>query len=688
MYFRILFLLLAVFFSGILKGQLSSIEKYYGSNYTLCHFLVKDTLWLGSTNCLMKILVTENKVLQIYSIENSPITHSISKIWVDRQNRVCVVYDRNNLAMLSEGNWISWSLGDIIPGAKEQKSEFTDLMISGNGDIYCYEYYYKGIYKYSANGWKKVADLLSPDSQFQKFVLHPGGDVWWMHCTCNTNTESFVMNMDSTDRIIMDFDILDVDFLSDSTMYWVEYDGSIKKRKPNGTVLIVAKLPEFSQTGIGIQVTEDGTFYLITKNELYILKDKIFYKYENMALDELESFVNLMVDDRGEAWMLTSNRILIRYVNEKFEHIKHGIGFRGGIQPNIDKSILWFDSYEYICSYNVKTGEVKHFDMPPDLNFYSFAPSIFPNEMWLSTSKGLIHFDGIKWNIRYDTLKPKTIYDLKYYSPSQLIGMFIDGFENYLSVYDVIKRNWTRLDTKKSPLVISRFYLDKLNRPWSNFFDSIAYYDNDKWNFLTRTNSNMPKQKWIQLAFDSKNKLYAASDTSLYSYDGFNWIKLASSSCSWTSTLFVDSRDWVWLGNSCLVQDYYDGLEWHSISKGIANVPASISGDIGEDSNGDMWAAYNPVIKYKLDLTKTHDPHNALQILKVYPNPASQSVTVECPEDKGKLVIYNLMGKELWSMTLSNRNCNISLDQFKTGLYNVVWKSTSNKMTSKISILK
>jgi hypothetical protein len=533
-------------------------------------------------------------------------------------------------------------------------------------------------------------DLLATDAHFQKFLLHPNGNIWWMNCACNTNSDNFVISMDSSFQIVLSPIISDVCFFKDSSLYGIEWDGNIIKIKLNGTNLIKANIPNAATTNSRIWVADNETVSLIAGNEFFILKDGKISRYVNDKLDDFGSFVNLTVDEHDVAWIYSANRIISKFENGNFSFVKYGLGTKAGVQANSDKSILWFDNYEFICSYNVQTGEVRHFDIPLGANPYEFAQDADPNKMWLATFKGLMHFDGVKWNILYDTLstKYKTIYALKNYSSTQLIGMFIDGYVNLLRLYDMKSGVWTDFHQGKSPLIISRFYLDKLNRPWSNFFDSIAYYDNNKWNFLTRFNSNMPKQKWIQLAFDSKNKLYAASDTSLYSFDGIQWQRLASSSCSWTSTLFVDSRDWVWLGNNCLIQDYYDGKDWHSISEGIPNIPKSISGSLGEDGNGDIWSTSNPVIKYKIDVTKTQSPIRENNMLKVYPNPAYQFVAIECPNEIGKLFVYDMLGVQIWSTIISSRYSEISLTQFNSGLYNLIWKGNTSSSTFRISIIK
>ncbi len=680
--FQILIQILLI--NSILIGQNYNFEKKFGSSESLCHFIIKDTLWLGTTNCLMKILIQENQIIQIYSINNSPIDGKVNAIWVNNSNQVCIAIDGSKVALFNNNIWQTW-LAEKISSNPLESINIKYISISEKGDIFCYDSHKHILYSFRNNQWNSVYKLKDSKDNFIRFIQHPNGNIWWLN---NSSAGSFIIMMDSVTQIKLKAKTWDIVFNKDSTLYGIQADGSIVKIITNDTTLVVGTISNLFIENASIKVGKNDTIYVNINKDLYELKENTITKYYNDKLNDAYRKTDLFIDDNHGVWInYLFDNVICKFKDGIFSVVKYGLGEQENINSNSDKSILWFNERSFICSYNVKSGEVTHYDIPIGSDPYEFAESTDPNQMWLATFNGLMHFDGSKWNIKYDTLKPEPIYSLKKYSPTQLMGLFAKGSAYSLRLYDINKNTWTEFNNGNTPLTLARFYLDKTNRPWSYLSDSLTYFDNGKWNFLSSLNSNFPKGFCCLLAFDSKNKMYAASSKSVYSYDGVTWEQIDSNICYQPYDLYVDSRNWLWLVNDCPGLSYYDGKFWNYVTTANSNISNALN-KLEEDSNGDMWISANPVLKYKIKLTNSNKVSPDIRQLIVFPNPAYKNVMIVCPENKGNISIYNIFGSEIWSSAILDRNLNVSLEKFVPGLYRIVYNNSINIILSKILIVE
>jgi hypothetical protein len=671
--------------SIFLTVQSGVFEKYYSSYVSFCHFVVKDTLWLGTTNCLMKILTTEDKILSIYSKENSPINNRVTAIFVDQSNRVCVVIDDQRISTLTNDKWQTWNGNEITSSSVGGRLGFYNISVSDKGIIYCHEWSKNKIYAYQNNQWSTLFEL-APNTNFRKFLRHPNGSIWWFNRPNGTN---LVTATDTTAEIILANEIFDVAFSPDGTLYGIKYDGNLVNIKENGTTLVKAKLPDSNMDNPSIEVGRNGAVYVNQHEDLYVFQDKTIKRYTTDKFNYFSDYAKIIIDEKEIPWIHygRDNRVF-KFENGKFTEVKKGIYSGESVKANSNKSILWFNTFDFICGYNVITGEIRHFDIPPGTHPYVFAESDDPNQMWLGTSKGLLHFDGNNWNLKSDSFTKKTIYDLKRISSSQLIGLFSEGTSINLKLYDIKNNTWSNFYNGNSPLRIYRFYIDKTKKVWANLFDSLTYFEQGQWKYLSLSNSNMPNEKWIHLDFDSKNKLYAASNSKLYSYDGLKWELLDSAFCNANADLLIDSRDWIWGLNRCPGLSYYNGKNWIDFHTNNSNIPSINYNNIDEDANGDIWVSSNPAIKYKVNITQSKEVSQNLEDLIAYPNPANQIVTIDCPDNKGSLSIYNLLGMEVYKTNVSEYTNTISVEDLTPGLYNIVWRNSMHKLISKALFIK
>lgn len=76
-------------------------------------------------------------------------------------------------------------------------------------------------------------------------------------------------------------------------------------------------------------------------------------------------------------------------------------------------------------------------------------------------------------------------------------------------------------------------------------------------------------------------------------------------------------------------------------------------------------------------------------LIKVYPNPTSNMVTIEFQNDfKGTYTIYDVLGKQILVNTLNSIKTQVSLETYDSGMYLLVLNNEYGKLIQIIKILK
>jgi endonuclease I len=106
----------------------------------------------------------------------------------------------------------------------------------------------------------------------------------------------------------------------------------------------------------------------------------------------------------------------------------------------------------------------------------------------------------------------------------------------------------------------------------------------------------------------------------------------------------------------------------------------------------------NPFIDHPEFLILIYDPTNAINdtyynSVKVYPNPAGNSISVEAPlifSSNSSLSIYNIYGQEVYYGTGSSLNPTLNLDvsSLQNGMYFLLIKSENQVLSSKFQVLR
>jgi len=132
-----------------------------------------------------------------------------------------------------------------------------------------------------------------------------------------------------------------------------------------------------------------------------------------------------------------------------------------------------------------------------------------------------------------------------------------------------------------------------------------------------------------------------------------------------------------------------DGLNWTAFGE---NMPDAIVNDLHiHESEETLYAATYGRSAYKIDISGNPGStiSNTFEKIKVYPNPASETITVSSPEQFAglNLIFYDTNGKIVFESNIDENNATINISELETGVY-YIKIYFNNKTTIKKLIVK
>lgn len=167
------------------------------------------------------------------------------------------------------------------------------------------------------------------------------------------------------------------------------------------------------------------------------------------------------------------------------------------------------------------------------------------------------------------------------------------------------------------------------------------------------------------------------------------YLHASTSRCSitggyfYTGTAYPNFNGKYFFGDYCTAEiawtDNSGSITWAYDASGVLTT-------FGEDSNGELYAAINSTLYKIIDTSLGNDSFNQPTV-KMFPNPARNSLTVTAASELKSIILFDLLGKKVHAETIASQVKEYTIDSsnLSTGLYFVtVETQTGLKFTSKI----
>ena len=385
----------------------------------------------------------------------------------------------------------------------------------------------------------------------------------------------------------------------------------------------------------------------------------VMFTTENSDLP-LNAIDNLVIDSNDNLWFHTNNSIFMYNQNEgKWTEFNES---NSNLNNGFTHIEVAFDGSVYVSSTNI-------YKYNSDLVNFEIIEENIICDKFVFDKNGVLYFvKQVNVYAKFDD-KEIEIYNGQIDGPNYpteliidnngILWFAIDGYENALYSYDGTKLNTLDSIFKENPRIgINSISIDANNNIWlGNGLDGIVLYysiNDNRWINFNNTNSPIGNQGMFLKALrtDSNNDVWMISailnsspPISLFKYDGSDWFEysidkafnIKEGEILILLTLAIDSKNNVWIGTR-------DGL-------------------------------------IKFNETTTSVETNNTDLISIYPNPASNQLTIDL---QGKQAIgYTIsdIKGNLIENKLGNYSgqININLKSYPIGTYILELTLTNNQ---------
>ena len=338
-------------------------------------------------------------------------------------------------------------------------------------------------------------------------------------------------------------------------------------------------------------VYNSGSFIYSDDNRDLWFEDNLdpglIYRYNGTSWQQIDmgstdyDIQALTVDNHGNIWFASADTL------ERYD----GKSWKTFTCPQKGINSLAVDNQGNIWC-GIEFGPVLQFDgnswktyLTDDLqgiNQQTFIACDNEGNTWVSTTYGLLRFDGKSWeNVNHD------IYDVSCFLDDKQGNLWF-GTGNNLYRYD--DKTWEDL-SPPSDIPVNSIVEDNTGNIWVSSLFYIDRFDGKLWTIFDMRNIfgfPDPNIVVVSIMFDNQNILWVTTCTGVLRFDGISWKVytvadgLADNA---VSKIIQDKSGNIWACGSYSGLDRFDGSSWQSFLIGDRIF------DIAQAQNGDIWVA-------------------------------------------------------------------------------------------------
>ncbi|MDX2246461.1 MAG: T9SS type A sorting domain-containing protein [Bacteroidia bacterium] len=406
---------------------------------------------------------------------------------------------------------------------------------------------------------------------------------------------------------------------------------------------------------------------------------------------------------------------------------------------------IFVDSHDRLWAAN-GNGGFQVFDCPKWQSYGPWNQGLYPSPQSLSTvgASTCEDSEGNIW-IAYHSTNGTVVkipggdyqnyaawetYDLSNSPISWIDASIADGFGNVFfysdygtHMYNNSTGTWKTWDLTNSPLQYYSygFGRDSSGKVYFAGFQQLSIYNNGVWDSVNLPAIGANISVANDIAFDSQNNMWLATDEGVWKYDGTNWTNWTASNSTITdnhvSSIIINKNDSVFVSSYHAQGFFYggisifDGVSWKTFNISNSDLPSEQIDDMELDTRGNLWintftkgvTVYRKggvsgfdCMDYSLQTTNTTGISPTIYPpnldIKAYPNPFSSIITLEITASETKAIelsVVDVLGREVKTLTskmlYSGKNeITLDLSILDKGIYFCRVKSGENDQTLKL----
>jgi ligand-binding sensor domain-containing protein len=411
---------------------------------------------------------------------------------------------------------------------------------------------------------------------------------------------------------------------------------------------------------------------------------------------------------------------------------------------------IFVDSHDRLWAAN-GNGGIQIFDCPKWESYGPWNQGLYPSPQTLSTVGAAICEDsfGNIWfayhstngtvvkipNGNYQNYAAWQIFDLNNSPVSWVEESFSDGFGNVffysdygIHMYNNNTSSWTTWDLTNSPLQYDSygFGTDLNGKAYFGGYQQLSTYNNGVWDSIHLPTIGANVTAVNDIAFDSINNMWLATDEGVWKYNGSSWTMWDSNNSSivdnHVSSIDIAENGTVYIssfGASGFLNggiSIYNGSTWTSLTMENSGLPGEQIDDIDLDSRGNLWinTFTEGVTVYKgggvsglecidrsLQVGTTGVQSNSIVVKEFslaqnYPNPFNPTTNLEFTISRSgyvSLKVYDILGKVVATLVeadliAGNHEYTFDGTVLSSGIYFYTLSSHGYTETKRMMLLK
>lgn len=471
-----------------------------------------------------------------------------------------------------------------------------------------------------------------------------------------------------------------------------------------------------------LAVSDQGLVWLGTSAGLYKFNGVTFTKINQPLLTESRS-VSIAAD--GDIWVGSYYGVgkLSGSSFEFFYPVDNGMADNQVYEIETDQSnTVWIGTRHGLATFSSPPWPIYNTSSSaiPENYIKSIAIDRYGNK-WMGSwdNAGLIKFDGSEWSVFQpdegtttfidhvvvDTNNIKWISDMyhgiqsfndtswTYYNevnsglPDNFVrSIFADkdnniwvGLEYYgAAVFD--HSGWTYYDTSNTCMErnqVEDICIDEIGNAWFSVdWSTVIRISNSGCEVFNSTNSGLANNFVKRIIADHQGKIwFGMQQGEISSYDGLNWstYHLGPNGYYTVNDMAVDEANNLWVGTNGAGLYKFDGTEWTNYTVINSGLCCNEILSLAIDSLGTKWIGTEAGLSlFNEDgFVSNHYLTSTRHNLKLYPNPAGESLTISLPinQKTSHIQVLNVNGILIRNTTLSGNQTTIDIHDLTPGMY-------------------
>jgi hypothetical protein len=320
-------------------------------------------------------------------------------------------------------------------------------------------------------------------------------------------------------------------------------------------------------------------------------------------------------------------------------------------------------------------------------------------------STGVYHFDGTNYTF-FDAdnsgLTSNGISSIDVAPDgTEYVGMGAAGllFEGGLAIYN--DNIWTSYNQSATTLPVDDVLSVLKSQNGMIYIGTggggLVTKDDDVWTTYDTDNSNIPGETPICIKENSDGMAWIAfQNGSIATFDGENFVIIRDAlskdfpNADVTDMLF-DANETLWIAFNNEGIGKYDGTDWTFYNSTNSELPNDNVTGLALDADGKIWISTNGGGIGILEPQVTSITNMESNNISIFPNPVESSITLTHTEtlENGKLSIYDINGRNIFSSVINGKNKTINCSALKQGQYIIkLYDANQNLIESKSFIKK